>query len=67
MKQIVVGFPIEIDNGVNYKECSDRQLHEMALVNQDAVIYDSPKDFFTELNNDFVDTENMFWFLINID
>lgn len=66
MKQIVVGFPFVIDNDVDYRECSDRQLHEMALENTDAVIYDSPKDFFAELNNNFVNTENMYWFLINI-
>lgn len=66
MKQIVVGFQIEIDSNIDYKKLSDRQLHEIALYTEDAVIYDSPKDFFAELNNDFVDTENMYWFLISI-
>lgn len=65
-KQIVVGFPIELDNNINYKNLNDRQLHELALYSEDAVIYDSVKDFFNELNDDFVDTENMYWFVINI-
>lgn len=64
MKQIVVGF--EVDSLLDYKKMSDRQLHEKALYTEDAVIYDSPKDFFAELNEDYVDTENMYWFLINI-
>lgn len=65
-KQIVVGFPIELENNINYKELNDRKLHELALDSEDAVIYDCVKDFFNELNDDFVDTENMYWFVINI-
>ena len=65
-KQIVVGFPIDLDNIIDYKECNDKQLHELALYSEDAVIYNSIKLFFAELNADLVDTENMYWFVINI-
>lgn len=61
---LVVGFPIDIDSDIDYNSLTDRQKYEMALENQDAVIYDSPKDFFNELNEDIVDTENMYWFII---
>ena len=61
---LVVGFPIDIDSDIEYNSLTDRQKYEMALENQDAVIYDSPKDFFNELNEDIVDTENMYWFII---
>ena len=61
---IVVGFPIDIDDNIDYNALTDRQKHELALSNDDAIIYDSPKDFFNELNEDLVDTENVMWFLI---
>ena len=61
---LVVGFLIDIDSDIDYNSLTDRQKYEMALENQDAVIYDSPKDFFNELNEDIVDTENMYWFII---
>ena len=67
-KHIVVGFEIPIgDNVPNYHSMSDRQKHECALNDETAVIYDNPKTFFEELNSDYVDTENKFWFLIKID
>lgn len=65
--QIVVGFPIDINNVVKYKNCTDHQLHEMALENDNVVIYDYPKDFFTEMNEDLVDTENMVWYMIDVE
>jgi hypothetical protein len=61
---IVVGFPIDIDDNIDYNALTDRQKHELALSNDDAIIYDNPKDFFAELNEDLVDTENVLWFLI---
>ena len=39
----------------------------MALTDDNAVIYDCPKDFFNDMNADCVDTENYLWFLIDID
>ena len=61
---LVVGFPIDIDSDIDYNSLTDRQKYEMALEKQDVVIYDNPKDFFNELNEDIVDTENMYWFII---
>lgn len=65
-KQIVVGLPIEIDSDIDYNKLNNRQIHELALSDENAVIYDTPNDFFNELNEDLVDIENMFWFLITI-
>lgn len=66
-KQIVVGFEIQLDSDISYNTLTDRQKHEMALCDENAIIYDCPKDFFEEMNADCVDTENYLWFLIDID
>lgn len=66
-KQIVVGFEIQLDSDISYNTLTDRQKHEMALYDENAIIYDCPKDFFEEMNADCVDTENYLWFLIDID
>lgn len=66
-KQIVVGFEVDFDNNISYNELTDRQKHEMALYDENARIYDCPKDFFADMNADLVDTENYLWFLIDID
>lgn len=66
-KQIVVGFEIQLDSDISYNELTDRQKHEMALYDENARIYDCPKDFFADMNADLVDTENYIWFLIDID
>ena len=66
-KQIVVGFEVDFDNNISYNELTDRQKHEMALYDENARIYDCPKDFFADMNADCVDTENYLWFLIDID
>lgn len=66
-KQIVVGFEIQLNNDISYNTLTDRQKHEMALTDDNAVIYDCPKDFFNDMNADCVDTENYLWFLIDID
>jgi hypothetical protein len=39
----------------------------LALYDENAIIYDCPKDFFDDMNNDMVDTENRLWYLIDID
>jgi hypothetical protein len=67
MKQIIVGFEIDIDSNISHKELTDRQKHELALYDENAIIYDCPKDFFDDMNNDMVDTENRLWYLIDID
>ena len=66
-KQIVVGFEIDVDSNISYNTLTDRQKHEMALYDENARIYDCPKDFFADMNADLVDTENYLWFLIDID
>ena len=66
-KQIVVGFEVDLNCNVSYNDLTDRQKHEMALYDENARIYDCPKDFFAEMNEDLVDTENYLWFLIDID
>lgn len=66
-KQIVVGFEINFGCNISYNTLTDRQKHEMALDDANAIIYDCPKDFFEEMNADGVDTENYLWFLIDID
>jgi hypothetical protein len=63
---IVVGFEIDIDNIGRYDNLTDHEKHELALSNEDAVIYDNTKTFFQELNDGFVDTENKKWYLIKI-
>ena len=66
-KQIVVGFEIDLDCNISYNTLTDRQKHEMALYDENARIYDCPKDFFADMNADLVDSENYLWFLIDID
>lgn len=66
-KQIVVGFEIVLDSNISYNKLTDRQKHEMALYDENARIYDCPKDFFADMNEDLVDTENYLWYLIDID
>lgn len=65
-KNIVVGFPIWNYTLPYLENLSNRQKHECALSDSDCIIYDSVNDFFSELNNDFVDAENMYWFSIVI-
>lgn len=66
-KQIVVGFDVEADSPISVFELTDRQLHEKALYDDNAVIYDDIQDFFGDMNADLVDTENKYWFYITID
>ena len=70
----VIGFPIDTEfmsqsKNVNrdfLESLSDNQLNELALELSDAVIYDHEKEFFYALNDDLVDTENYYWFIINV-
>lgn len=67
-KNIVVGFSTETFSKDVLVSMTDNQKHEWALndENEDCVIYDSLNDFFNELNDDLVDTENMYWFTIKV-
>ena len=69
-KMIVVGFPIDFEpfkSKEYYDGLNDRQKHEHALEDEEAIIYDNVNDFFNEMNEDLVDTENNYWYLIQID
>ena len=66
-KQIVVGFSAFDFYRKDLDKLSDREKHEYFLNTETSISYDSPTDFFNELNDGFVDTENYFWYLIEID
>ena len=69
-KMIVVGFPIEFESYKSkeyYDSLNDRQKHEHALYDEEAIIYDNVNDFFNEMNEDLVDTEHNYWYVIQID
>ena len=66
-KQIVVGFSAFDFFRKDLDKLSDREKHEYFLNSETSISYDSPNDFFNELNDGFVDTENYFWYLIEID
>lgn len=66
-KQIVVGFPIDYYDLFELNQMTDRQKHELALSDESCYIHDNVNDWFSELNVDFIDTENIYWFRIAID
>lgn len=66
-KQIVVGFLLEEYELYELNQMTDRQKHELALSDDSCYIVDNVSDWFNDLNNDFIDTENVYWFCINID
>ena len=74
-KKLVLGFPISI--GENFGESieildsmSDAELYEeykfQKSNNEDVKIYQDVRDFFTDMNNDNVDTENMYWYFVEL-
>lgn len=68
MKQKVLGFSVEEYNKKQLSYMSDRNKFETYLEDQDNVVcYDCVEDFFNELNDDMVDTENNFWYVVNVD
>lgn len=60
----VLGFSVDDYERVSLDRMTDRQLNEMALDDEGCVIYDTLFDFQGALNDDLVDTENMFWYFI---
>lgn len=67
MKKIVIGFPIDYNNW-GYSEIrslSDHEKHEYALADESIIIYDCLSDWFDDLNTDLIDTETMYWFVVN--
>ena len=67
----VIGIPIDWDDiqgeGFDPRLMSDKETYEYYCKNKkECKIYHDVKDFFSDLNEDRVDTENMFWFNIEI-
>lgn len=60
----VVGFSVDKYEMDHLSGLSPDRLYELACEDSDAIIYDSADTFFKELNYDWVDTENKFWFLV---
>lgn len=71
---VVVGIPVDIcfvnDNkniDRDYLDSlSDKEMYDLALEIEESVIYDYEKNFFNDLNDDLVDTENNYWFILRI-
>lgn len=66
-KKIVVGFPVETYDIDTLTSLTDREKHENALFDNNSIIFDCVNDFFSELNANYVDTENNYFFCIEID
>ena len=61
---MVVGFPVE-DYNLDYLQAlTDHQKHELALEDCNCMLSDTIEDYFNELNDNTIDTENMYWFPI---
>ena len=59
---IVVGLPV--DEFGNYDNLSDKEKYELACHHPEGSVFDDASEFFHYLNEDMVDTENKFWFLL---
>ena len=63
----VIGFPIEEFDRVILDDMTDVQLNEAFLENSNCISYDCVEDFFNDLNDELIDTENNWWKIVNID
>jgi hypothetical protein len=63
----VLGFPIDDFDRNKLDEMTDIQLNETFLENSNCISYDSVKSFFNDLNDDLVDIDNNWWFVVKID
>ena len=66
----VIGIPIDFDNidGFDPRLFSDKETYEYYQENKKkCFLYHDIKDFFADLNEDRVDTENNFWLHVEID
>lgn len=67
-KQIVVGFSVDTYDRSTIERLTDREKHEYTLEDIDETMsYDNVKAWFNDLNDDLIDTENYFWYVITID
>lgn len=73
-KKLVLGFPISIGEkfgeSIDLESMNDAELYEeyryQKSNNEDVKIYQDVRDFFTDMNNDNVDTENMYWYFVEL-
>ena len=63
---MVLGFPIDTYSKTYLDKLTPHQLYEHALEIDDNIIYDDIDTFFGDLNNGFIDTENIFWYNVLI-
>lgn len=65
--KVIVGLPIEID-GIDHNTMSDKEKYDYAMKreNSECQVYNSTKTFLDMLNADQVDTENMFYYEVDI-
>lgn len=63
----VLGFPIDDYDKSDLQIMTDVQLNDTYLEDTSVSCYDNVNDFFNDLNDDCVDTENMWWFMVDVD
>lgn len=65
--KVIVGLPIEID-GINHDEMNDQEKYEYAMKkeNTDCCVFHSTTTFLNMLNAEQIDTENMFYYEIDV-
>lgn len=66
--KVVLGFDIYDDDHDrdDLEDMSEEELYDYAKTADNTIIYDEVEEFFIDLNNDEVDTENMWWFVVEI-
>lgn len=62
----VIGFPVEEFDRTQLDIMTDVQLNEVFLEDSRCIGYDCLEDFFNDLNDDLIDTENNWWKIVNI-
>jgi len=64
----IVGLPFDFDEFTIEKldELTDEEKFQIADTNYSAVIYETTKGFLQALNGDFVDTENLVWYEVEV-
>lgn len=64
----VLGFYIDAFYRSELDKMTDKELYQLCLDTHDTtiVVYDNIKKFFTDLNDEYVDTENYWYYFVNI-
>ena len=63
----VLGFPIDKYNRDYTDNLTDVQKNEHYLSDESILCWPTPQVFFNELNDEMVDSENYWFYIINID